>query len=381
MQKILNYTLVEKDTSVLDKMPRALMTEQEMEWVDWLKSTQTVYGELPTLADFKLQFPMFIPLPYRSKSGLLKQAIERKKKNAIHETLASIDPNDLDESARAVAKLKDKLAMGPSELLSMSHISRTKMYGKAFKSHFIISPDVTNKLNGIKDGEVLTIIGRYGSGKSALIENSIIRWLMEGERVLVISNDMSTTATAMRLDSFLVHQNVSMMDKSHLPILDKIASIVYNSLDGQIIIPSKPIQYVSEIVGIVKQEQATILVVDGAYLVKSERSKDKGSRNWEAISDTSGELTWLAHTLEIPVILVSQANRSGDVAYSNSLAQDSDILIKLDDETEVMAEEEYIKAIQISTMKNRRGSPYRGYCMINFKDFTVYDTKFVKVTT
>jgi replicative DNA helicase len=171
------------------------------------------------------------------------------------------------------------------------------------------------------------------------------------------------------------------MDKSHLPILDKITRIVYNSLDGQIIIPSKPIQYVSEIVGIVKQEQATILVVDGAYLVKSERSKDKGSRNWEAISDTSGELTWLAHTLEIPVILVSQANRSGDVAYSNSLAQDSDILIKLDDETEVMAEEEYIKAIQISTMKNRRGSPYRGYCMINFKDFTVYDTKFVKVTT
>jgi len=151
---------------------------------------------------------------------------------------------------------------------------------------------------------------------------------------------------------------------------------VYNALDGQIILPSKPVQYVSEIIGIAKQQKATILVVDGAYLVKSEKSKDKGSRNWEAMSDTSGELTWLAHTLNIPVILVSQANRSGDVAYSNSLAQDSDILVKLDDEVEVVSDEEHIKVVQISTMKNRRGGPYKGHIQIDFQNYTVYDTKF-----
>ena len=376
MQRIIKYTLDTGDTSILDKVPRALVTEQELEYIDWIKTNETIYGELPSIEDFKLQFPMYIELPYHSKGGLLRQFIERKKKNAIHETLASIDPNDLDEATKQINNLRDKLTMGPSELLSMSHISRTRMYGKFSKSHFIISPEVTHKLDGIKDGDVFTIIGRYGSGKSAVIENSIVRWLMDGERVLVISNDMSTTATAMRLDSFLVHRDVSKMDKSELPILDKVCNLVYNALDGQIILPSKPVQYVSEIIGIAKQQKATILVVDGAYLVKSEKSKDKGSRNWEAMSDTSGELTWLAHTLNIPVILVSQANRSGDVAYSNSLAQDSDILVKLDDEVEVVSDEEHIKVVQISTMKNRRGGPYKGHIQIDFQNYTVYDTKF-----
>jgi len=363
------------DTSLIDKMPPALMSDTEREWVKYIRDNVSLYGETPSTTDFINKFPLFIDLPY-TEVGLLKRTIEKKKKAAINETLASIDPNNLEESRKTVEELRDKLSMGPSELMNLAHASRVDMYSTSFNTHFIVTKEVTDKLNGLRDGEVLTIIGKYGSGKSLLIENSIVKWVKNGQRVLVISNDMSSTATAMRLDSFLVHQDISQMKQEHLAVLDKVLAMLYSYLDGEIIMPTTPIQYVSEIVGIAKQQKADILVVDGAYLVKSEASNGKGSRDWQAISDTSGELTWLAHSLNIPVVLVSQANRQGDVAYSNSLAQDSDILLKLDEEESIVSDDETVKIMQLSTMKNRRGSPYRGHIQIDFTDFSISDTKF-----
>jgi archaellum biogenesis ATPase FlaH len=380
MNRIIKYTLDTGDTSVLDKMPRTLMSEQEMEWVVWIKKQEMIYDALPSLSAFKLKYPMFIELSYGSKNDLLRNAIERKKKQAINNTLAKIDPSDVDASSRVIEELRDKLALGPSELVSMSRFNRKEAYGKTLKSHFIISDGVTNEIGGVRDGEMMTIIGKYGTAKSLVAEHSVVKWLMRGERILVISNDMSPTATAMRLDNFLVHSDVSAIDEKDLSILDKIMNVLYNSLDGEIILPSRPVSFVSEIIGLVKQERATILLVDGAYMIRAESTKDKGTRNWESISQVTGELTHLAHSLNIPIILISQASRTGDIAYSNSFGQDSDIVIKLSDDLEIANDDDDMKIVMVETIKNRRGKPYKGYIQIDFKKWEVYDTKFVSTT-
>jgi replicative DNA helicase len=212
-------------------------------------------------------------------------------------------------------------------------------------------PDLDEVIFGLKPGELITIAGASGMGKTTMATNIIevvgSGWVHpngraeSGKIVLVVSREMGETQIALRHFasqgdiSLTSLQRGTMNDAEWTGLTAAVSKLsdmkVFYDLDsltpGEIALKARQIKR--------KHGELGMIVVDHVGLLKSDQ---KRRARYEEISDITWALKNMAREMNIPVIQLAQISRDvknrsdkrpilTDLADSSSIEKDSDIVI------------------------------------------------------
>ena len=277
-----------------------------------------------------------------------------------------------------IKELYETLMLGDVEILKFSTYDRSKYFRE--KTSFPYGIELLDYYTGgASAGDLIYIFGRLGTGKTTFALWIIKKWLEAGLKVLVISNENRAEDIIAKLDSFIGGWNPlkrRLMDWTpDEEVKIKTVSHIASTLDGEIIIPTVPVHSVDDVQSLVHSHSPDVVVIDGVYLL----SDNKGdSANWEKLTDVSRNLKRLADGHGVPVVGIHQANRAAigkhagieNMAYSDALGQDADLVLALNDEPDSVNE------LFIECVKNRWGKMNWGLFVKLY-----FDTMTVKLLT
>lgn len=268
--------------------------------------------------------------------------------------------------------------------------------------------ELDNIIVGFQKANLIILGGRTGMGKTALALNMIERiamgdpitsYLNESLPVTqnfptgVFSLEMSKSEICMRFMASQTGTTLKELRKADIPDhkWQSLIDFVDKVKNTQIYIDDTPgitIQELSSKAKKMKKEGVNIIIVDYLQLINVSDSRIPREQQ---ISLISKQLKNLARELDIPVIALTQLNRSADnrddktprlsdIRESGAIEQDADLVLfisegqdKQDNEEE---EEDYNKQIKrITVAKNRHGATgslkltYEGK-FLRFSDFT-----------
>jgi replicative DNA helicase len=194
---------------------------------------------------------------------------------------------------------------------------------------------------GLQNGELIIIAGRPSMGKTALALNIAEHAaLMDDNPVAIFSMEMSASALAQRMISSLGRVNAHSIKTGKLTERDfsKISSAMDLMKNAPIYIddtPSiTPIELRSKARRIQREKGLKLIVVDYLQLMRVPGNNENRAIE---ISEISRNLKALARELNIPVIALSQLNRSveqridkhpqlSDLRDSGAIEQDADVI-------------------------------------------------------
>lgn len=370
MLKLFSHALEERNMELVDKMPSILFTDEEVKWHKFIRQYNVQYGELPTVERLEREFDDFTYTPVATPRGLLESVMTTRKERLLNEFVTSTYSASSEEVKVGANKLSMQMNAHPTSVMSIRNVD-SRLFIKPDEGYFICSPGFTHVLNGIYKGELVTLIGESGVGKSLLVMNTAINWYLSGLRVMVIAADMKPSTTMMRAQAMLLKTNSEAMHEVSA-LTQQSLSLLMDKMPGELIIPDVAPRNVAQITGLIAEYEIDALVVDGTYFLQATFGKRSMSRGWENISMVSEELKNLSHTQSLPILSVSQTNDDGKVAYSRAIEQDSDMVLLARHQGELLAATD-AKLLRLTTMKNRRGNLWDASVQINFNSMSVVD--------
>lgn len=228
--------------------------------------------------------------------------------------------------------------------------------------------DLDEKTAGLQGGDLIIIAGRPSMGKTAfvlnLIEHASIH-AAEPTPSLIFSLEMSKEQLVQRLLCSLARVDASRLRTGHLVESDwrqlfEGADRISNS---QIYIDDTPSITVLELRAkarrLKSERNLGLIVVD--YLQLMQGKGGNGENRQQEISEISRSLKALAKELDVPVIALSQLNRSlenrtdkrplmADLRESGAIEQDADVIMFI-----------YREAVYCEACKNRDKSCEKGH--------------------
>jgi len=204
--------------------------------------------------------------------------------------------------------------------------------------------DLDKKIGGFTPGQLITVAGRPGMGKSAFAQSILIHAAQRFGRVLMFSREMSAIEIAKRITANQL-ENLNMadifgnMDKAKIEYLKQNLDQLKNLLievDGK---SSNLTEVIYKIRKEHSQHALKVVIID--YLQLLSGFADKRYRGQtEILNDLTRELKALASKLELPIIVLSQLNREvenrpnkepqlSDLKMSGSIEEDSNMVILL----------------------------------------------------
>lgn len=184
---------------------------------------------------------------------------------------------------------------------------------------------------GVHRGELVTIAGPTGGGKSLMLAMAALASLRNGKKVVFFSLEMPGTDIIRRLASNLANTQLprpgdEVMEgqlRSIRPALMDIAKwnpIIIDSLSGLHEIEAEARR-------LVKLGKVDLMIVD--YIQKVRHSG--GERRELDVAEVTSRLKALALNAGVGIITASQLNKQGDVRESSAVEFDSDCLLKIID--------------------------------------------------
>lgn len=205
--------------------------------------------------------------------------------------------------------------------------------------------DLNKIIGGFHSGEMITLAGRPGTGKTALALNIATQAMLKGKSVGFFSLEMSQTQLIERMCASLSKVDAQKFrtrkfeGQDHDDIMrfydlsKKMNGKVYDSTDVDI----NTIR--AECRKWKRQDGLDLVVVDYLQLVKSTTRGRESSRERE-VAEISRGIKQLAIELGVPVLLLAQLNRRvegdsnktprlSDLRESGAIEQDSDVVLFL----------------------------------------------------
>jgi len=201
--------------------------------------------------------------------------------------------------------------------------------------------ELDNLTAGLQDGELIIIAGRPSMGKTAFALNIAEHAALADEKpVAIFSMEMSASSLAQRMISSLGRVNAHSIKTGQLKEKD------WNRVDGAIQLiknapiyiddtPSlTPIELRARARRIQREKGLSLIVIDYLQLMSVHGSSENRATE---ISEISRNLKALARELNIPIIALSQLNRSveqrtdkqpqmSDLRDSGAIEQDADLI-------------------------------------------------------
>ncbi len=243
--------------------------------------------------------------------------------------------------------------------------------------------DIDNTVKGLQPSNIVVIAARPSVGKTSLAMN-VARHVAVDQRkpVGVFSLEMSADALIQRM----IHTQARCPKDDWAGRIDDLSKAASDIANAPLHIDDRSGLSVQQIAAsarrMMSQHSIELLVVDYLQLIRS--TKTKGTRNDEVTEISSG-CKALAKDLGIPILLLSQINRSAEIAErkprcsdlrdSGSIEQDADQIwfIYKDPEHKPDENAEGIP-VWISIDKNRDGISGVRFPFVFFKNYTRFET-------
>ena len=219
---------------------------------------------------------------------------------------------------------------------------------------------IDNEIRGVAPGEVLTIIARAGSFKTALLQNILIGHAERSKGIAAFfSLEMPVPMVFERFQQMTNNLTGRQIEQAYF---DKSTSIpnglIREKLKNIIVIPTKvSLSNIVRYIPLIQRKtgrEVSVIGIDYMGLV------DGKGEEYQRISDIATGTKSLAKELNLPVIMLSQVNRKGGTGEqriqidhgrgSGAIEEGADFILgmwqqKINDKTEVIC----------SILKNRKG--------------------------
>lgn len=352
----LNYLLESKDSRFITE--NNLSTDFFPDYVkeyNFIAKHIIDYGNIPDKETFMNQFPDFDLIKVSENPEYLLNELYKEKNNRVMaNTFNKIREYLIDGNTEEAMKVyiqstehvTSNTAVKTIDILHDftrydSYVERSKDYLKYYvKTGF---PELDAIIGGWdKQEELATIVARNGIGKSWILLKIALAAAEQGLKVGLYSGEMSAQMVGYRADSLLGHISNTRIIHGDLDIqndyrryLDNVSKNIPGSI--KVLTPDmspEPIG-VNALRSFIEKEQLDMLCIDQHSLLDDDR---KAKNPVDRASNISRDLKTLQSIKRIPVIAVSQQNRSSTengfnttlISQSDRIGQDSTIVIFLD---------------------------------------------------
>ena len=405
---LLHKLITEQDTKEFHalKLQDSYFTEFEQEAFEFINKHVETYGQLPSVKVYKkaLEFPTGNypePLDY-----YIDQLQSRYMKKNIQETLKEVstifDQPNVPLTKDVVSKFAEMVLNFNIDLKNQNLFDFRKSAEEIIKNYKQkqLKPDggikfgwpsFDNVSGGLVGGDILSVIGRPGAGKSyLLLKMAHYIWRHQKLKPLFITMEMSAEAMFNRLAAIDTTLTINNINKGKLSTkaFQKLQQCLFDMESHKSpfwLLDGSSHTTVDDIVLTCHQLKPDIVFVDGAYLL---RHKDKRLDRWARQSENADLLKFkIARDFDIPVALSYQFGRETikkrskggkpgleDIYGSDNIGQISSIVLGLlQDE-----EEDEIPKRLIDIIKGREGETGEfiinwDFNMMNFDDVTMQD--------
>jgi replicative DNA helicase len=229
--------------------------------------------------------------------------------------------------------------------------------------------DLDKKLAGLQAANLVVIAARPAMGKSSLALGIAVNAAVQSEPVAIFSLEMSKEEIVQRILSSVGRVDSMKLRSGQLgPLWQRVVDAAGKMYQAPIYIDDSPVVTVTDIRAkcrrLKRKKGLSLVVID--YLQLMEASSRENRQ--QEISEITRNLKNLARELEVPVIAVSQLNRSlearedkrprlSDLRESGSIEQDADVVMFIYRHEYYHPEDQERKGIaEVIVAKHRAGS-------------------------
>lgn len=226
-------------------------------------------------------------------------------------------------------------------------------------------PTLDHMVDGVVGGDVVTIVGRPGQGKTyAMLFCSENAWVKQAKNVMFVTMEMKPLPIGQRLAAINTKKPITALKKAQLStaaekdMIQKFGG--YGDLPDFWLVDGALTATVQDIILLAKQLKPDVVYVDGAYLVKGD---DPRQQRWDRTTSVLERFKGdLAEGMNIPGYISFQFNREGakknagleHIAYADAVGQLSSVVLGLgltDNEDSV----ESLNRRHVEILKGRNG--------------------------
>jgi replicative DNA helicase len=259
----------------------------------------------------------------------------------------------LDAAESAVFKIAEDGSRGKQGFVEMSELV-VQVRDRVQELHDLNSPDVTGvatgfadldqKTSGLQAGDLIIVAGRPSMGKTAFSLNIAENIALEGGIVGVFSMEMGGTQLAMRMLGSIGRLDLHKLRTGKLNDAEfsKFATALERLQEVKLHVDETPALTALELRARARRlhrlyGKLDLIVIDYLQLMSGSSGAASENRATE-ISEISRSLKALAKELQVPVIALSQLNRSlesrtdkrpmmSDLRESGAIEQDADVIL------------------------------------------------------
>ena len=396
---LLTESLRQGDLSQVRSLDPWLLTDLEASGRSWALGIMERHGAPPTVemlkshsdhrvllttlgadTDLRLLYGQVVDELTHRKAEQELQALEER---ALMEGVYPLD--DLTELTRKLRSVQ------PGEVDSLL----TADLEMAFNQE-ILTDGLTFGFTGIDSaisyllpGELLVLAARTGVGKSALVCHAAARWAGFGKRVLVVSCEMPSAQLLHRIYGLMGGFNPKLFrQEASVTVLSGLKAQVAAKLEliraagGDILFPRDRRLTVGALESAILEYKPDVVLVDGIYLLKGHTARE--AQGWEIVKSVSNTLKQLAMEYTVPIFATTQFKRGSlngaftleDIAYSDAIGQDADVVISASRDTSVVTHQ-----LILDVIKNRSGEMLASSIVeIDWRDMIVRELPNVRGT-
>lgn len=353
-QELISYIVVsgEKDLAI----PRAYFLDDTAGTAyAWLSSFCDQYGEAPTPAAFLAEFPDFsLVEEFSGPPDFLRDRLFHDYRAAVmHIGISAVDDalseDDFDKALAALtqthhAVLATQSGDGVVDGVATAR-DRLDGYLNASSADGLIGIStglsfLDEATQGLQPSQMIVITGLAKSCKTAISVEIMRKVHAAGKTPLLVSFEMSSQQLFRRWDGFAAGINPRRLQSGDLMPSERRrleeTMLAFEDTRPFVIADDRSaVMTVSGIRGVVEQVRPDVLLIDGAYFLTDEISRE--TQTPIAVTNISRGLKQLAMICEIPVVVTTQAlphkvgrgNKMNmySAGYSSAWPQDADVLI------------------------------------------------------
>ena len=225
--------------------------------------------------------------------------------------------NVLDRAEQAVLGVAEKrssqtlLEIGPMFSDVLEHIEMLEQQGSEMTGLATGFVDLDKKLAGLQNANLVVIAGRPSMGKSSLAMNIATNAAAAGEPVALFSLEMSKEEIVQRILSSVGKVDSMKLRSGQLgPLWQRVVDAAGRMYQAPIYIDDSPIVTITDIRAkcrrLKRKRGLSLVVVDYIQLMEASGHENRQ----QEISQISRNLKNLARELEVPIVAMSQLNRS-----------------------------------------------------------------------
>ena len=329
--QIINKVLQTQDISLLEEnqITRDYFPEYEEE-IDFILKHYNDYGNIPDKATFIAQFPDFELVEVQESDRYLIDTIREEylyyKAVPVVQQVAKLMKTDSNAAVeymiQSMKDLQPNYSITGTDIIQDAY-SRYEQFEQR-KEHqddwFFTSgfEELDDLIHGIQRGEELFVIfARTSQGKSWVLEKMCTHVWQLGFNVGYVSPEMSANSIGYRFDTLynqfsnkgLMWGNSEIDDDAYKEYIDKLKENKHKFIVSTPMNFNKQIT-VSKLKQWVKKYKLDMIAVDGITYMSDERYK-RGDNKTTSLTNISEDLMSLSVELNIPILIVVQANRNG----------------------------------------------------------------------